>query len=105
MRLTSSSGGAPKRRLYSQDWIRTIKPVELTQPAAQSVPTGENLAHQPSKAVDVDDGLRECLRSFLRQVVSDAARDVPVLVSAREFLGVGAGLRVWGAIGVTFHRD
>jgi hypothetical protein len=35
----------------SQDWIRTMKSVELTQPAAQSVPTGENLAHHSSTFV------------------------------------------------------
>ena len=37
----------------------------------------------------VDDGFGEGPRSLLRQVVSDAALDDPVLVLAGEFAGVG----------------
>ena len=40
-----------------------------------------------SNAGDVDDGLREGLWGFLRQIVPDAARDGPVRIFAREFFG------------------
>src|SRR2546421_10650218 len=54
---------------------------------------------------DVDDGLGECLRSLLRQVVPDAAGDGPVRVRARELRRVGAGFRMGCAVGVTFEGD
>src|SRR5258705_11036311 len=54
---------------------------------------------------DVDDGFGKRLRSFLRQVVPNAAFDQPVRILAREFLGVGAGLRMRRAVGVAFHGD
>src|SRR5690348_13346693 len=56
-------------------------------------------------AGDVDDGLGEVLRGFLRQVVPDAARDGPVLVLARELVPVGGGLGVGCAVGVPFEGD
>ena len=40
---------------------------------------------------DIDDSFGKGLRSFLRQVVPDAARDEPVRVFAGEFLRVGLG--------------
>ena len=49
--------------------------------------------------------MRKGLRRLLRQVVTDAARDGPVLVFAGEFLGVRTGLRVRCAIGVAFECD
>src|SRR5215470_11254729 len=58
-----------------------------------------------SKLGDVDDSLSKGLRRFLRQVVPDAALNEPVLVFARELLGVGAGVRMRCAVGVTFKRD
>ena len=54
---------------------------------------------------NVHDSLGEGLRRLLRQVVSDAARDVPVLVSPGEFLGVRRGVRVRRTVGVAFHRN
>src|SRR5690242_8374623 len=56
-------------------------------------------------AGDVDDGLGEGLRGFLRQVVPDAAGDGPVLVLAGELVPVGGGFRVRCAVGVTFEGD
>src|SRR5207248_9023075 len=56
-------------------------------------------------AGDVDDGLGERLRGFLRQVVPDAARDGAVFVFARELCLVGGGLGVRCAVGVTFEGD
>src|SRR4051812_901649 len=47
---------------------------------------------------DVDDRFGKGVRGFLRQIVSNAARDGPVLISAREFFHVGTGLRMWCAI-------
>src|SRR5258707_10474493 len=55
--------------------------------------------------VRIDDCFGKVVRGFLRQIVADAALDGPVRISAREFFGVGAGLRVWRALGVAFHRD
>ena len=55
--------------------------------------------------VDVGDGLGEGLRGFLRQIVPDATVDDPVRIFAREFLGIGARVRVWCAVGVTFEGD
>ena len=58
-----------------------------------------------SIAVDFDDCLGKGLGGFLRQIVSNAAFDGPVGIFAREFLGVGARLRMWCTIGVTFEGD
>ena len=55
--------------------------------------------------VDVNDGLRKGLRSFLRQIVPDAARDSAVRVVACELLCIRSGLRMWSAIGIAFHGD
>jgi hypothetical protein len=41
-----------------------------------------------SRTRGINDGIDESLRILLRQVVSDAARDVPVLIAARELVGV-----------------
>src|SRR5437868_1948179 len=54
---------------------------------------------------DADDRFGKSLRGFLREVVTNATRDGPVLVSARKFLRVGTGLRMWCAIGITFKRN
>ena len=35
----------------------------------------------------------------------DAARDDPVRISAREFLGIGTGIRVWCPIGIAFKSN
>ena len=35
----------------------------------------------------------------------DAARDDPVRISAREFPGIGTGVRVWCTIGIAFKRN
>ena len=58
----------------------------------------------PSRS-DVDDGLGKLLRRFLREIVADAAFDDPVRIDAREFLGVGAGIRMWCAIGITLKGN
>ena len=54
---------------------------------------------------NVDDSFGEGLWGFLRQIVPDPALDEPVLILAREFLGVRAGLRMWCAVGITFQRN
>ena len=59
----------------------------------------------PIKGVDVNDGLGKGLWSFLGQIVTDAAGDSPVLIFAREFLGVSARIRMRCTIGVAFHGD
>src|SRR5262249_44030425 len=55
--------------------------------------------------VDLDDSFGKRLRSFLRQVVPDAALDDPMRVFAREFLGIGTAVRVRRAIGIAFKGD
>src|SRR5215207_5077348 len=60
---------------------------------------------RPSIAVDFDDGFGKGPRGFLGQIVPDAAFDEPVRVLAREFLGVGCGVRMRGAICITFKGD
>ena len=54
---------------------------------------------------DVDDSFGEGSRSFLRQIVPDAAPDGPVRISARELLGIGVWVRVRRTVGVTFESD
>ena len=55
--------------------------------------------------IDVEDRLGKGLRRFLRQIVPDAARDHPVRIWAREFLGIGTGVRVRRPIGIPFQGD
>ena len=54
---------------------------------------------------DVDDRLSKGLRGFLWQVVPNTARDIPVRILARKFAGIGAGIRMRRAVGVTFKRN
>src|SRR5262249_20447621 len=53
---------------------------------------------------NVNDGLSKSLRRLLRQVVSDAALNGEMLVSARELLGVSVGLEGGWAIGSALER-
>ena len=55
--------------------------------------------------MDVDDSFGKGARSFLRQIVLDAALDDPVRISAREFLGIGIAVRVWRTICITFKGN
>src|SRR5262249_11440731 len=57
------------------------------------------------ESVDRDHGLGERLWRFLRKVVTDAARDQPVLIFSREFLLVGTRVGMRRAIGVAFEGD
>src|SRR5260370_15006171 len=72
-------------------------------PPIQSRTVHLSLSSLRSKTVDIDDSFRKSLRSFFRQIVPDAALDVPVLIFAREFLSVGTRVRMWGTVGITFH--
>src|SRR5262245_17361527 len=58
-----------------------------------------------SVTVDLDDGLGEGLGCFLRQVVPDTAPDSLVRIFARELLGIGAAVRVWCTVGITFKGN
>jgi hypothetical protein len=53
----------------------------------------------------LEDGFSEGLWNFLRQIVPDAAYDELMLVLAGEFLRLGSGVWVWGAIRITLERD
>src|SRR5207237_8983713 len=64
-------------------------------------------AHPPpaSQPIDIDDRSGKRLRSFLWEVVSDAAIKEAVRVLAGKFPGIRPGIRVWRAISITFKRD
>src|SRR3954469_20756424 len=60
--------------------------------------------------IDFDDAFGEGFRRLLWQVVTDAALDGPVRISARKFLCIGTGIRMWSTVGIAFecngrHRD
>src|ERR1700694_5648895 len=58
-----------------------------------------------SETVDLHDSFGKGLRGFLRQVVPYAAPDQPVRILAREFLGIGARVGVWRAVGIAFKGN
>ena len=58
-----------------------------------------------SKAVYIDYRLGKIFWCFLGQVVPDATFDDPMRIFAREFLGIGTGVRVWRAIGIAFKGN
>src|SRR5262245_10941315 len=53
----------------------------------------------------VDDCLREVLRRLLWQIVSHAATNRPMFVSARELAGVNFWIGMRGAVGVALQGD
>src|SRR6266480_4764036 len=55
--------------------------------------------------VDFHHSLGKGPRSFLRQIVPDATRDESVRILAREFLGIGGGIRMWCTVAIAFHRN
>jgi hypothetical protein len=64
-----------------------------------------NAGERRSDFGDVDDRLGKGLWGFLRQVVPNAARDEPVLISTRELAAISRGFRMGRAVGVAFHSD
>ena len=61
--------------------------------------------HRRSITVDFDDSFRKRLRGFLRQIVTNATFNYSVRISAREFPGIRASIRVWCTIGITFKGN
>src|SRR2546422_2737314 len=59
----------------------------------------------PLESVCVEYGLNKGLRSFLWQVVPDAARNDAVLVLTRKLVGVSSRVWMWRAIGIALQRD
>src|SRR5580693_3914151 len=55
--------------------------------------------------VDINDGLGKGFRSLLRQIVSDAAGDVAMLVPADVLLGIDARVSMRCAVRVAFQSD
>src|SRR5690606_23744852 len=53
----------------------------------------------------IDDSTRECLRCFLREVMTDAALDWPVLILAGEFSCVRAAFGMWCVVCVAFKGN
>ena len=58
-----------------------------------------------SKTVDIDNGLCEGLRSFLRQIVANAARDEPGIILAGELIAIRCGGCVRCAVCVSVESD
>jgi hypothetical protein len=58
-----------------------------------------------SKLVDINHRLSKGLWSVLRQIVTNAAIDDPMLILARELLGIRTGVQVGCAIGIAFQRN
>ena len=56
-------------------------------------------------AINFEHSFGKSLRRFLRQIVANAAFYEPVGVFAREFLGVGARVRVRRTVGIALERD
>ena len=67
--------------------------------------TRPNVRTSVLQPVNVDHCLGKSLWGFLRKVVTDTARYIPVLIFAREFMGIGRRVRVRSSIGVTLQRD
>src|SRR5208282_5738999 len=82
-------------------------PQELdARPYVSSQHPNQANAGRTLKTIDVDDGLRKSLRSFLRQIMPDAPGDGPVRMFAGEFFGKRTGVRItWRPIGVAFQSD
>src|SRR6478672_9894768 len=57
------------------------------------------------KLVDIHDSLSECLGSFLRQIMSDAAGNRPLRVFAGEFVRVSTWLGMRRPIGIPFKSN
>jgi hypothetical protein len=58
-----------------------------------------------SQTINVDDSFGEGLRSFLRQVVADAASDETLFMLARELIAICCAVEVNCTVGVAFHGD
>ena len=58
-----------------------------------------------SITINFDNSCGEILRGFLRKIVPDATLDDPMCIFAREFFGIGTGVRVWRTVGVTFKGN
>ena len=75
-----------------------------------TLPTASACVESPcwdgrSVPVDLDNSFSKRLRSFLRQIMPYAALDDPVRIFGREFVDVGAAIRVWCTIGIAFKRN
>src|ERR1700686_3863900 len=58
-----------------------------------------------SIARDLEDGVGECLRRLLWQVVPDASCDDPVRILPRELLGIRTGIGMRRTVGITLEGD
>src|SRR5690606_8120986 len=54
---------------------------------------------------EIEDGICECLRCFLWEVMTDAALDRPVLILAGEFPCVRGAFGMWCAVCVAFEGN
>src|SRR5271166_4805931 len=56
--------------------------------------------------IDIHDGLRECLRSFLWQIVTDTAFDDSVFIVSGEFIAIGTIVEImWCTVGITLKGN
>src|SRR5260370_26254642 len=58
-----------------------------------------------SALADVDNGLRELLRSLLGQIVPDTALHEAMQIFAGELLGVSGGIRMWRTVLIALKGD
>src|SRR4029453_5412910 len=96
-------------------WRRSMTPFQLEESAkapwtSTTVSGAWSLVAWDMRApllggVDLDDGVGERLGGFLGKVVADAALDGPMRIGAGKLAGIGAGVRMRGAVGVAFEGD
>src|SRR6266550_6341382 len=67
--------------------------------------TDEDEPKSTSVAGDFENGVCECLRCLLRQVVPYPTRDEPVRIPAGELFRIRAGIRMRRAVGISFQRN
>src|SRR5215213_6674029 len=106
-RKTQSSG------VSSSTSTLCVRPLTLILKPIATSPFAQHLASRSPDLVmrlgrrsvlrgDVDDGFGESLGGFLRQIVPDAAGNLPVLISPGEPLRVGSRFGMRRAVGVAF---
>src|ERR1700679_658471 len=91
--------------VWSHEWKASLEGNVRAGIAGSDDLITENWLTCASKAVDVNHGLREGLRSFLWQIVTDAACEEAVIVFAGEPFSIRRRGRMRGTVGVAFHGD
>ena len=101
---TTGESPAPKRVLQRNRPLpagRTVNPDRTEVPCEIIRKDLLRLA----ETVDVDHSLRKGLRGFLRQIVTDATREIPVFIFPRELRAIRCWGCMWCPIRITFKGD